>query len=76
MDIKMNNTKTAPSIRCCKNCEITQPISNFPLNRNKSKNPTYRHRCITCERIYLKDVNKRNYQKRKQRQSVQTLTTL
>lgn len=53
-----------PSKRCCKSCEITKDINEFPTNRNKEK-LSYRHRCITCERIHVKDINKANYEKRK-----------
>ena len=53
-----------PSIRCCKTCEQTKSILEFPENRNKNK-LSYRHRCISCEKIYIKDANKINYLKRK-----------
>lgn len=52
-----------PTVRCCKVCEITKPITDYPTNRNKAKN-TYRHRCIDCEKLYVKEVNRKNYVKR------------
>jgi len=53
-----------PTVRCCKVCEITKDINEFPSNRNKEK-LTYRHRCTECEKIHIKDVNKKNYLNRK-----------
>ena len=58
-----------PSIRCCKVCEITMPISNFTSNRNKNNQlngvDTRRHKCVNCEKKETKERNKKYYQKKK-----------
>jgi len=55
-----------PAVRCCKVCEQTKDINEFPTNRNKLK-LTYRHRCIPCDKLYIKDVNRKNYDSRRKK---------
>jgi len=59
-----------PTKRCCKVCEITKPIEEFPTNRNVGR-LTFRHRCIVCEKLHIIAVNRKNYLKRLEKKRLQ-----
>lgn len=53
-----------PTLRTCNTCEIQKNvIDNFKSNRNTKHPDTYRHRCIDCDKIFIKNRNRQYYLK-------------
>ena len=55
-------------IRVCKTCNEIKPLTEFPKNRNMNESElSRRHVCSSCYLEQKREVNKRNYEKNKQR---------